>query len=431
MFQELRNMRYRLTLYYTLVLVLFTSLFTSFVFYNIFYANGFILDRELKATSAQVSNLSILPELSNRPPDSGKKNLSNNGEIIDSLFKIILRDENMNITQASIQYKALLQNSQDLARQSWLNQQERWDTINLGETEYRIFSTPFHSNGDNGVVQTCCNLTMIHKFISNFNYLLLAISVIAIVLAALIGWCLAGRAMMPVKFAWQRQKEFIADVSHELRTPLTVIQSNLDVVIADHYGSIKDNITWLQNAYNETENMGKLINDLLLLARIDAHEIQLDFNEFDLSSMITELAFQFSPLFQGKNLKFSSNIESEVKMYGDAMRIKQLVNIFLENAYKYTPDGGFIHLKVSKLQNGIEILVRDSGIGIEETETENIFRRFYRVDRARSRKQGGTGLGLSIAAWIVEVHKGYIRVDSKPEEGSTFKVFFQNNEATQ
>jgi len=230
---------------------------------------------------------------------------------------------------------------------------------------------------------------------------------------------------MPVKLAWQRQKEFIADVSHELRTPLTIIQSNLDVVVADQTGSIKDNINWLQNAYGETRNMGKLINDLLLMARIDAREIKFDHSEFDLSSLLNELAVQFAPLFQVKNLKFSSAIESNVKMYGDEVRIRQMVSVFLDNASKYTLDGGSVNLKMVKTQNNaIEILVADSGIGFDDSEKENIFRRFYRIDKARSRKQGGTGLGLAIAAWIVNEHKGNVQVFSKPGEGSTFKVFF-------
>ncbi|MEN6316435.1 MAG: ATP-binding protein [Clostridiaceae bacterium] len=421
MFQELRNMRMKLTLYYTMVLVLFTSLFIGFAFYNIFYADGFMLDRELKVTAAQVNDLNIIPELNDAPPDKKTPDDENHA---DAIFKFILRDENMQITQSSIRYQALLQSSQELARQSWLNQKGRWDTINLDGIKYRIYSIPFHKNNENGVVQTYCNLTMIHKFISKFSYLLIGSGMVAILFAAFIGWLLAGRAMIPVRLAWQRQKEFIADVSHELRTPLTIIQSNLDVVVADQNGNIKDNINWLQNAYSETSNMGKLVNDLLFLSRIDAQEIKFDHNEFNISSLLSELAFQFAPLFQNKNLKFSSAIEPEVKMHGDEVRIRQLVSIFLDNAFKYTPNGGSVNLKMRKTQNAMEIVVEDSGIGFDESEKEKIFMRFYRVDKARSRKLGGTGLGLAIAAWIANEHKGTIKVFSKPGKGSTFKVLF-------
>jgi len=352
MFKELRNMRMRLTLYYTLVLVLFTSLFTGFAFYNFFYFNRFMLDRELKVTAAQVYDLSILPELYDAPPD--KKNIPNNAKHAESLFKFIFRDKNMHITQSSIQYQQLFQRSEELAHQSWEMQKERWDTINLEGIEYRIFSIPFHNSNETGVVQTYCNLTMIQKVMGHHTNLLIAIGMVAVIFAALIGWSLAGRAMMPVRLAWQRQKEFIADISHELRTPLTIIQSNLDVVVADQNGSIKDNITWLQNAYSETRSMGKLINDLLLLARIDSREIKFEHSEFDLSSLLTKLAMQFEPLFQGKTLNFSWTIEPNVKMYGDRMQIKQMVGIFLDNASQYTLDGGDVKLKMRKTLNPLK-----------------------------------------------------------------------------
>lgn len=422
MFQELRNMRMSLTLYYTLVLILFTSLFTGFAFYHIFYANEFRMDHELKVTASRVNDLHTIPELNDMPPD--KADIPDDEKHAEALFKFILRDENMRITQSSIDYQALFQSSQELARECWLNQGEQWNTINLEGIEYRIFSIPFHGDNANGVVQTYCNLTMMHEFIGKFTQILITIGMVAVVLAALTGWWLAGRAMRPVRLAWQRQKEFIADVSHELRTPLTVIQSNLDVMLADQAGSIKDNITWLQNAYSETRNMGKLTNDLLLLARIDAREIHFAHNEFDLSSLLAELILQFSPLFQSKNLKFSSSIEPNVKMRGDEVRIRQMVGVFLDNASKYTAAGGNVELKLEKSQNNIEILVSDSGIGFEESEKEKIFMRFYRIDKARSRKQGGTGLGLAIAAWIVKGHKGTVQVFSKPGEGTTFRVLF-------
>jgi signal transduction histidine kinase len=422
MFQELRSMRTRLTIYNALVLALYSALLIGFVFYNFFYSNRFTVDRDLRVTALQVNDLDILPVLE-MPPDD--ENIPDNEKPSESVFQFILRDENLNITQASVQNNELLQRSQELARQAWLTQEEHWDTVDLEGIEYRFFSVPYHKDGDHGIVQTYCNLTMLHKAIRRFIYLPVASGmIIAIVLAALMGWWLAGRAMMPVKLAWQRQKEFIGDISHELRTPLTVVQSNLDVAIADKEGSIKENMNWLQNAYSETENMGKLINDLLFLARIDAREIQFDYHEFDLSALLTRLATQIAPLFQSKNLIFTADIESNIQMYGDDVRIRQVVSIFLDNASKYTPGGGSVTLNMHKRQHAIEILVEDSGIGFDESENDKIFRRFYRIDKTRSRKQGGTGLGLPIAAWIVNQHKGNIQVLSKPGEGSIFKAVF-------
>ncbi|TGE39451.1 hypothetical protein E4K67_00070 [Desulfosporosinus fructosivorans] len=424
MFRELRNMRMRLNFYYTLMLVLFISLFISIAYFNVHYTNKITTDRDLKVKAALVRDLNILPEFDDRPPKKG--NIPAGEEYIDPLFKYILRDENIDITQSTIQNQALFQESQEFALQTWLDQEERWDIISLQGIDYRIFSTPFHDNEENGVVQTYCNLSMLNKFISKFTNLLIATGVASILVAALLGWWLAGRAMMPVRHAWQRQREFIADVSHELRTPLTVVQSNLDVALADKDGSIKDNIDWLQNAYSETENMGKLINNLLFIARIDAREIQFKHDEFNLSNLLTQLVSRFKPLFRSKNLIFTSSIAPMVIMYSDEVLVRQMVSIFLDNAFKYTPAGGTVSLKMFIIQNAIEISVTDSGIGIDNSEKEKIFRRFYRVDKARSRKQGGTGLGLAIAAWIASEHRGQIQVFSKLGEGSAFKVHFPN-----
>ncbi|AET69683.1 histidine kinase [Desulfosporosinus orientis DSM 765] len=422
MFRELRNMRMKLNLYYTLLLVLFISLVVGIAYFNVLYTSKITTDRDLKVKAALVRDLDTLPDFDDTPPK--KDNIPVDEEIVDPLFKYILRDENMDITQFTIQNQGLFQEGRKFALQSWLDQEERWDIISLQGIDYRIFSTPFHNNEENGVVQTYCNLTMINKFISKFTNLLIATGVASILAAALLGWWLAGRAMMPVRHAWQRQREFIADVSHELRTPLTVVQSNLDVALADQDSSIKDNIDWLQNAYSETENMGQLINNLLFIARIDAREIKFNTYDFNLSDLLNQLISRFEPLFQSKNLIFTSAIAPNVIMHSDEVLVRQLVSIFLDNASKYTPAGGTVSLKMCLIQNTIEISVTDSGIGIDDSEQEKIFRRFYRIDKARSRKQGGTGLGLAIAAWIASEHRGQIQVFSKLGEGSTFKVHF-------
>ena len=422
MFEELRGMQRKLTLYYVLVLVLFASLITSFVLFNVFYANGFMLDRELKVNAAQVNDLRTIPELKDIAPKPDRAYIHDEGKKADTIFKFLLRNEKLDITQSSIHYQALFDQSRELARKSWSNQQERWDTIYVNDVKYRFFTMPFHKNGDDGIVQAYCNLTMLQQFASRFTYLLIVVALGAILLAALIGWWLAGRAMAPVKLAWKQQKEFIANVSHELRTPLTIIQSNLDVAIADEKGSIHDNMIWLQNAYNSTTSMGKLVNDLLLLARIDAKDIKFEYSDFDLSFLLTELSSQFAPMFQAKNLSFSSDIEDQVRMYGDPVRMRQMVSIFLDNAANYTLDGGSVNLRMKKTIHFIEIVIADNGIGFEDSDKDKIFTRFYRVDKARSRKQGGTGLGLAIAVWIVEHYKGHIEVASKAGEGSTFKV---------
>ena len=190
MLQELRGLRIRLTFYYTLILVLFAFLFLGFDYYNLFVSNGLMVDRDLKGAADQVKDLHILPLPDDVPQP--KDPADNNKYHSEALLKFILRDENMNITKFSSDYPGLFQSSEKLAQLTWQEQEKRWDTINLDGNEYRIFSRPFHSDAANGVVQTYCNLTAIHKFLSTFIYFMGASGVAVIGIAAIIGWWPGG-----------------------------------------------------------------------------------------------------------------------------------------------------------------------------------------------------------------------------------------------
>lgn len=259
------------------------------------------------------------------------------------------------------------------------------------------------------------------------------VGVIGTVVAVVAGFFAAGQALRPIMRSWLRQQEFVADASHELRTPLTVIQSNLDVVLGHAQESVMDNLEWLNNAKAETRRLAKLTVDLLTLARADSNEHVLNFQRVDLGEIVGRVVDTFQPFAEDKGLKLTleplpvAGREADAgraafHVWGDPDRLHQLVFILIDNAIKYTPGGGEIHVTLSMARHSARLAVRDTGIGIAHAELERVFDRFYRSDPARARVQAGAGLGLSIARWIVEMHNGRLHLQSTVGVGSEFTV---------
>ncbi|MFZ5595760.1 MAG: sensor histidine kinase [Bacillota bacterium] len=232
---------------------------------------------------------------------------------------------------------------------------------------------------------------------------------------------MAERALIPIKRAWERQRDFVADASHELRTPLAVIKTNLEIVTSDPEEKVGSHAKWLDNIRVESEYMAKLLEDLLFLARADSNQLELNMEKFSLSEVIQAAAAPFEPLAAKKGISLEMAITPELRYNGDKSRIAQLVLILLDNAIKHTPPGGKVKLELRRA-GGMEIVVSDTGEGIENEHLDRIFERFYRIDRSRTRQDGGTGLGLAIADWIVKSHRGAIKVASTPGRETTFRV---------
>jgi signal transduction histidine kinase len=212
------------------------------------------------------------------------------------------------------------------------------------------------------------------------------------------------------------RQRFLADVSHELRTPLTTIRGNVDLM--RHIGEVDPEA--FDVIQDELKRMTRLVDDLLLLARADTGSLPIQQNPVELDSLFLDVYRQVKSIEQSVNISLQ-NVD-QVTVLGDEDRLKQLLLNLIDNAIKYTPDGGAVMLGLSK-ENGTAIVeIRDSGIGIPKEDLPRIFDRFYRVDKARSRAQGGSGLGLSIAKWIATAHGGEIRVESQVGEGSVFYI---------
>ena len=233
---------------------------------------------------------------------------------------------------------------------------------------------------------------------------------------------MANRSLIPIKESWKRQKDFVADASHELRTPLSVIETTLDLILSRKDRTIVSQIKWVENIQTENKRMTKLVNDLLFLARTDSEQIIVERKYFPLHSVLLEVYIPFEAITLQQGINLEAFEGPQIDFYGDEEKIKQLAVILIDNAIKHTPAGGHVGMKVRDTGGAVEITVTDTGEGIDKEHFQKIFQRFYRVDKARSRKEESVGLGLSIAQWIVKEHRGIIKVDSIKGIGTTFNV---------
>ena len=224
-----------------------------------------------------------------------------------------------------------------------------------------------------------------------------------------------------LRTSFAQVRQFSADASHELRTPLTIIRGEIELSLRSKKTS-EEYRRVLQSSLEEILRMSAIIENLLMLAKADQGGYRADFSEVNLGSLVEELYEDGEALAERKKILVALKGAAPITLVGDRVRLRQLFLNLIDNAIKYTPDGGTVALSIEQ-QNGTAVFtVEDSGIGIPKDEQGKIFDRFYRVDKARSREAGGSGLGLSIAKWIVELHRGTITVESDINKGSTFTV---------
>ncbi len=219
------------------------------------------------------------------------------------------------------------------------------------------------------------------------------------------------------------RREFVANVSHELKTPLTAIRGFIETILDDHEGDDATKRRFLERALDQSLRISALVNDLLVLSRVESEREMLETVSLDLRDPLAESARRVFPDLSGRNLNFETELpEERVPVIGDEEALRQAVDNLLDNAFKYTPDGGTVRLALKVEADSAVIRVSDTGIGIDVLHQARIFERFYRVDKARSRELGGTGLGLSIVKHIVEAHRGSVSVSSVAGDGCTFRI---------
>ncbi len=339
-------------------------------------------------------------------------------------------------------------------------------TLHQNGAPIHIYVLPIHQADDKivGVLQIGQSLADVNHMLGRVRTTLYVLPVLTLVAAAFGGSIIARRALRPIAditdtarrigrtehlaeritipdsgdeisrlaetfnemlarldHLFQTQQRLVGDVSHELRTPLTTIQGNLDLL---KRGAIHDpemRTEALDEIETETRRMTRMVGDLLLLAQADAghalHKVPVE-----LDTLLLEVYRQALTIAQGK-VEVRLAHEDQAQIIGDADRLYQLLLNLVDNAIKYTPAGGKVTLGLYRQANEISIVVTDTGLGIAPADLPHIFERFYRADRARSRRLGGAGLGLSIAQWVAQAHGGRIEVQSEAGQGSVFTLW--------
>jgi heavy metal sensor kinase len=221
--------------------------------------------------------------------------------------------------------------------------------------------------------------------------------------------------------ALRGSKQFVADASHELRTPLTVMRGELESLAQDKQLA-RATREALGSVLEEVGRLAEIVESLFALSRLDAGEAGGQWQRFDLAELAATTAEQMSLLATDKNIRVDCDSTPGVTVRGDRARLKQVIVNLLDNAIKYTPNGGHVTLRVRREGAHALLDVTDDGIGIPAEALPHVFKRFYRVDGSRSREQGGAGLGLSIVRSICTAHGAEVEVLSTPGRGSTFRV---------
>jgi len=418
--------RQRLTMLYSLVMIVFLAVILFVMHRSMEWSITSEQARELLDTAENVSDaqnyLNQHPELV--IDDSVVYKNTN-----DRLFFYVFDGEGrlLNFSRASFRIEPFILD----VMQDWnLPEGEVSVFTKSGENGHKskIMMTAREVNGTwNGAtgqrVYVGKDVTAMYNGMEKSTYALAIVGVLALLIAAGVGHILSGRAMVPLKAAYEKQRQFAADASHELRTPLAVVMASADLLQNDPSIQSPFLKQVIEDVRDEVKKMTKLVSDLLVVARSDNKALKLKPQKFDLAGLIEQTSRLMQPLADQKHITLNTYNLEKTDIQADEQKIRQLILILVDNAVKYTPEGGAVTVSLLKAEKGrVKFAVADTGIGIAPEDQERVFDRFYRVDKARSREMGGNGLGLAIAQEIVNLHKGHIRIESALGKGTTFIV---------
>ncbi|MGA7953021.1 MAG: HAMP domain-containing sensor histidine kinase [Gloeobacterales cyanobacterium] len=294
-------------------------------------------------------------------------------------------------------------------------------------TRARIYSESVHDPEDGkllGYVRVALALATQENTLGRLQWGLAGGVTLAMTLATLGSVWLTRQAMRPAEAGYQRLQQFTADASHELRSPLTAIKLNTATALR-HPEQLS--MTEIQNSFTQIQDaadqMTHLTQDLLLLARADELSgLEINGEPLSLDELLAELVTEMQVLAQEKQIDLSYQTEAAPMVLGNINQLKRLFQNLIENAVYYTPPSGRVIVMLQEREHEALVSVTDTGIGIAPEHCEQVFDRFWRADKARSRHSGGNGLGLAIAQRIAGSHGGNISVHSKENEGSSFIV---------
>jgi len=298
-------------------------------------------------------------------------------------------------------------------------------TGDIQDIPVRIISQPVQRSDGVYIVQVVGERLSEQRLLDALTVALLVGGLAALLLAFGVGYVYAGRALVPIRDAMgrrdealRRQREFTANASHELRTPLAVIRASVDDLRRNRTQRVADVGDALDDIEVEVGHVTALVDDLLLLARSDAGALELHLEPLDLADIAAEAAGALTVMAAEREVGIVVDPRPAL-MNGDALRIRQLVTILIDNAVRHSPPTSRVVITVRPEAAQVMLTVDDAGPGIRPEDRQLVFERFWRADDA---PQGGTGLGLAIAAWIVDRHGGRIEALGAPSGGARLQV---------
>jgi heavy metal sensor kinase len=332
------------------------------------------------------------------------------------------------------------------------------------EGPFRVLSTPLYKDERLAyIIQLGARVEFVRRSLLNLASNMFATWPILLILSALGGWILVRRSLSPIGYivsktqsitsknlserltprgtddemdhliqtingmisrlegSFNRMAEFTADASHELKTPLCALKGEAEVLLSKNRPA-EEYQEGLGHFIERIDQLNRMINDLILLSKFDSSQLELNMSSLRLDLLLLDIGNLFKVLAEQKGINLQMDGVQEVTMMGDKVRLQQLFTNLIDNAIKYTSQGS-IRVTIKKDEENAVVQVADTGIGIPHKEQEKIFKRFYRIDKSRSKESGGVGLGLSIAEWVVHAHRGRIEVESEVNKGSIFTVY--------
>lgn len=245
----------------------------------------------------------------------------------------------------------------------------------------------------------------------------LAIGLCSLLMVFFLILLFSRRAVRPYMKNIERQKRFITDAGHELKTPITSIATSADIAAMEHEGD-----EWIENIRRQAARLTKLVGDMVALSRLDEEMPFPEKSRFSVSEAAWEIAEPFEVLAKAKGKKYSQRIEDDLTLYGDRESIQRMISILLDNAVRYSDDGGEIRMQIYRRRSKVCIEVSNTCDLPDVSDLDRLFDRFYRMDESRSAMTGGTGIGLSMVQAIAETHGGKASVQSADGKEICFKV---------
>ncbi len=312
-----------------------------------------------------------------------------------------------------------------------LNRFERFQKMRQGGQRFQTPLREFRRQSDGELIIPPLPASFDREMISQARIRVVSIlgliNLGILVTAGFAGYFLAGRTLRPVKEMVDEQSRFISDASHELRTPITSLKSEIEVNLRDRKLNISQAKKILESNLEEVNNLQALSDELIKLTQYQKGNTYLDFKEESLRKIVDQACRKVSGLARQKGIIIKTRA-GEVIVKGDKQGMIELLVILLDNSIKYSPKKSVVRLSAVKTDHNVVIKVKDEGMGIAKEDIPNLFDRFYRVDKART-KTGvtGYGLGLSIAKKIVDMHQGSIKIESFINKGTTVVVQLPSN----